>query len=283
MTPAELLDRLDRAATAADQRAAELRESAGRLRGEMARATTLLAEVAPPAPVEPPRRRGRPPRSAAAAARPNGAPAAPAPPAEHAPARRRGKRAIYPPEASDRQRYLIKMRLQGHDKMAADIEAGRRGLYECLYALGWKKPKKAANLPVAEAEVVPPEPGAGDRAPRPKLETAMEDSKVVEAAPPAPASEPAAKRKQSTTWSPADIATAAEQGIHPSSLPREPKGDLSPVDAAAEQAQAAAAAAARRREQMRASEPAVKWSNPDRQYRTLVASYDDRATAGEAP
>jgi hypothetical protein len=64
-------------------------------------------------------------------------------------------------------------------------------------------------------------------------------------------------------------------------LPPSPssRADLSAVDQVAEDARRAAAALAVSRELRRSTEPPVKWSNADNRFRSLVASYDDKAAA----
>jgi hypothetical protein len=258
VTPAELLNRLDQAATAADQRAAELRESAGRLRGELARASSLLAEVAPPEPVEPPRKRGRPSRTTTTAARPNGAAKPPQEPAK------RRRRTVYPRGLSEREKYLFKMRAEGRADLADAIERGARTLLSGLIELGWKTPRRrqpepTVAEPVEVVEVVASEPGAGDQALRPK--TAPEDSKVVEAAEPEPAPappEPAKRRAPTTTGSPSDI-----QRDHdgPVTVPNPRSPELAKaLDAVIENESRAAAALAEHRRRRIENEPPVKWT-----------------------
>jgi hypothetical protein len=315
MTPTELLTALDRAATAADQRARELRESAGRLRDELARAAALLgAEATPPEPATAPSAGDKPVRGATAARRSNGAQAQPQK------VDRRYAR-IYPAGLSASEKHLARLRRERPD-LAAEVERGERSLRSARVLCGWvKEPSAKAKTvepvepvepaggplqiaqplePAAEVEPVEPvadalEPGTDDQAQRPGLEAAPIGSQAVEAAEPEPKPapvEPSAKpAPRSRVWSPSDIRPPEpkpepEPPVHPASLPRPVRDPerMREVDVIAAEAQAAAAAAARRRELLRQSEPPPRLSS-GASIRALMTSYDDRAvaTAGTTP
>jgi hypothetical protein len=275
VSPASFLELLDKAAVEHEVKANELRAAANRVRHELAAAAALLGtETTPPEPLEPRRKRGRPPRGAPTSTRPNGAAGAPAPPGEDVPARRRGKRAIYPPGASERERFLIRMRREGRDDLADAIERGERSLRAGLLELGWKRPRPgevvkveapadpAPDPPAPEPE--PAEPGGdghehGEPVPPPAPAVDPEPPPAPEPAPTTP-EKPKRRRTPGEVWNPSDIWSRDQDGeACKEMIPRDHEL-ANELDRQIAAENAAVVAAEQRRRLRIESEPPPRWT-----------------------
>jgi hypothetical protein len=131
VTPAQLLDRLDRAASEREAQARQFRTAADRLRVDLAEASALLGvtalDPAPEPPVKPPK------------------PAAP----QTAPAKSKARRIVYPA--------IHRLRHRGHPDLADQVEACELSLNKAEIAAGFRSPeasrsRKRRQRPIANGE-----------------------------------------------------------------------------------------------------------------------------------
>jgi hypothetical protein len=140
MSPAELLDRLDREARAHEGRARDLRTCSDKLRVEIATAAALLA--------------GNPAPQAKAPAATNGS----------RPGKPRDKRVVYPAGLTPREKTIYRLRHRGYPDLADQVEAGTMSLNAAEVQAGYRVPeaprrrqRKPRQRPIANG---------GDQVPR---------------------------------------------------------------------------------------------------------------------
>jgi hypothetical protein len=139
VTPAQLLDRLDRAASEREAQARQFRTAADRLRVDLAEASALLGvtalDPAPEPPVKPPK------------------PAAP----QTAPAKSKARRIVYPEGMTRHDKTIHRLRHRGHPDLADQVEACELSLNKAEIAAGFRSPeasrsRKRRQRPIANGE-----------------------------------------------------------------------------------------------------------------------------------